>query len=145
MTKKHTGSMIKAAPYCLVAAILILWEIASSTGWMPSYMLPSPTDVVKAMVTDAPLLAEHAKTTLTEGFLGLGISIVLSFVTAALMDRYLFLEKAVYPLLILTQTIPTVAIDPLLVLWLGYDMLPKIALVVITCFFPLTVNLLTGF
>jgi len=145
MTKKHTGSMIKAAPYCLVAAILILWEIASSTGWMPSYMLPSPTDVVKAMVIDAPLLAEHAKTTLTEGFLGLGISIVLSFVTAALMDRYLFLEKAVYPLLILTQTIPTVAIAPLLVLWLGYDMLPKIALVVITCFFPLTVNLLTGF
>ena len=145
MTKKNTGIMTKAAPYVLIAAILILWEVASSTGLMPSYMLPSPTDVVKAMVTDSPLLAEHAKTTLTEGFLGLGISIVLSFVTAALMDRYLLLEKAVYPLLILTQTIPTVAIAPLLVLWLGYDMLPKITLVVITCFFPLTVNLLTGF
>ena len=105
MTKKNTGIMTKAAPYVLIAAILILWEVASSTGLMPSYMLPSPTDVVKAMVTDSPLLAEHAKTTLTEGFLGLGISIVLSFVTAALMDRYLLLEKAVYPLLILMKIV----------------------------------------
>ena len=145
MTKKHTGIMTKAAPYVLIAAILMLWELASASGLMPAYMLPSPTDVVKAMVNDAPLLAEHAKTTLVEGFLGLTASVILSFVTAALMDRYLFLEKAVYPLLVVTQTIPTVAIAPLLVLWLGYDIAPKVALVIITCFFPLTISLLTGF
>ena len=145
MTKKHTGFMTKAAPYVLIAAILMLWELASASGLMPAYMLPSPTDVVKAMVNDAPLLAEHAKTTLVEGFLGLTASVILSFVTAALMDRYLFLEKAVYPLLVVTQTIPTVAIAPLLVLWLGYDIAPKVALVIITCFFPLTISLLTGF
>lgn len=145
MTKKHTGFMTKAAPYVLIAAILMLWELASASGLMPAYMLPSPTDVVKAMVNDAPLLAEHAKTTLLEGFLGLTASVILSFVTAALMDRYLFLEKAVYPLLVVTQTIPTVAIAPLLVLWLGYDIAPKVALVIITCFFPLTISLLTGF
>lgn len=137
--------MTKAAPYVLIAAILMLWELASASGLMPAYMLPSPTDVVKAMVNDAPLLAEHAKTTLVEGFLGLTASVILSFVTAALMDRYLFLEKAVYPLLVVTQTIPTVAIAPLLVLWLGYDIAPKVALVIITCFFPLTISLLTGF
>lgn len=145
MTKKNTGFMTKAAPYVLIAAILMLWELASASGVMPSYMLPSPTDVVRAMVNDAPLLAEHAKTTLVEGFLGLGASVILSFVTAALMDRYLFLEKAVYPLLVVTQTIPTVAIAPLLVLWLGYDIAPKVVLVIITCFFPLTISLLTGF
>ena len=145
MTKKHTGFMTKAAPYVLIAAILMLWELASASGLMPAYMLPSPTDVVKAMVNDAPLLAEHAKTTLVEGFLGLTASVILSFVTAALMDRYLFLEKAVYPLLVVTQTIPTVAIAPLLVLWLGYDIAPKVALVIITCFFPLTISLITGF
>ena len=145
MTKKHTGFMTKAAPYVLIAAILMLWELASASGLMPAYMLPSPTDVVKAMVNDAPLLAEHAKTTLVEGFLGLTASVILSFVTAALMDRYLFLEKAVYPLLVVTQTIPTVAIAPLLVLWLSYDIAPKVALVIITCFFPLTISLLTGF
>ena len=145
MTKKHKECIINAAPYALITAILILWELASASGLVPAYMLPSPTDVVRAMVNDAPLLAEHAKVTLMEGFLGLLASILLAFVTAALMDRYLFLEKAVYPLLVMTQTVPTVAIAPLLVLWLGYDMAPKVALVIITCFFPLTISLLTGF
>ncbi len=137
--------MTKAAPYCLIAAILILWEFASVSGLMPAYMLPSPVDVVKAMVGDSALLADHARTTLVEGFLGLAASVVLAFVTSALMDRYLFLEKAVYPLLVVTQTIPTVAIAPLLVLWLGYDIAPKVALVIITCYFPLTISLLTGY
>ena len=53
MTKKHTGFMTKAAPYVLIAAILMLWELASASGLMPAYMLPSPTDVVKAMAMGA--------------------------------------------------------------------------------------------
>ena len=61
------------------------------------------------------------------------------------MDRYRFLYKSLYPILVITQTIPTVAIAPLLVLWMGYDMAPKIALVVIVCFFPMAVGLLDGF
>lgn len=133
------------APACLLAMILLLWQLASSAGWMPRYMLPSPVDVVKTMASDAPLLAQHAKTTLAEGFLGLGCSVLMAFVTAALMDRYLFLQKAVYPLLVVTQTVPTVAIAPLLVLWLGYGIAPKVVLVILTCYFPLTISLLTGF
>ena len=61
------------------------------------------------------------------------------------MDRFGMLEKAVLPLLVVTQTIPTIAIAPLLVLWMGFGMAPKITLVVITTFFPVAVGLLDGF
>lgn len=80
-----------------------------------------------------------------EAFLGLGIGIMLGFLMAVIMDRFEFAYKAIYPVLIITQTVPTVAIAPLLVLWLGYGMLPKVTLIVVTSFFPITVGLLDGF
>lgn len=144
--RKKTASLFnRIAPAFLLLICLAVWQLASAAGWMPGYMLPSPISVVKAMLSDAPLLAQHARVTLTEGLLGLGCSILMAFVTAAAMDRYLFLQKAVYPLLVVTQTVPTVAIAPLLVLWLGYGIAPKVALVILTCYFPLTISLLTGF
>ena len=131
----------------LLAIILILatWQLLSSTGIVPKYMLPSPLDVVTAFVNDFSLLMGHAKTTLTEALLGLTIGTGLGFVIAVLMDRFALFEKSVYPIIILTQTVPTVAIAPLLVLWLGYGLLPKVTLIVLTTFFPITVSLLEGF
>ncbi len=112
---------------------------------MPSFMLPSPSAVVKAFWNDLPLLLQHASVTLTEAFLGLLLGVVLAFLLATLMDRYNLLYKAFYPLLVITQTIPTIAIAPLLVLWQGFGMAPKITLVVITTFFPIAVSLLDGY
>lgn len=108
-------------------------------------MLPSPFDVVLAFLKDSPLLMEHAKTTLTEAFLGLTMGTALGFLIAVLMDRFQIFYKSIYPIIVLTQTVPTVAIAPLLVLWLGYGILPKITLIVITTFFPIAVSLLEGF
>ena len=108
-------------------------------------MLPSPVDVVVAFMKDFPLLMQHAKTTLAEALLGLVIGTALGFVMAVIMDRFSLFNKAFYPILVLTQTIPTVAIAPLLVLWLGYGLLPKITLIVIITFFPITIGLLEGF
>ena len=76
---------------------------------------------------------------------GLAIGVVLAFGLACAMDRFLNLERAVLPLLVASQTIPTIAIAPLLVLWMGFGVAPKIALVVITTFFPVAVGLLDGF
>lgn len=108
-------------------------------------MLPSPLDVVRAFIADAPLLAEHAGVTLAEAFLGLAIGMVFGFLIAVAMDTWEVLYRALYPILVITQTIPTVAIAPLLVLWFGYEMTPKIILIVIMTFFPVTVGLLDGF
>ena len=128
-----------------VALVLILWQAICSFGFVESFMLPSPIQVVQAFVTEFPALMEHAGITLAEAFLGLVLGILLGFVIAVIMDQFEPLYKACYPLIVLTQTIPTVAIAPLLVLWFGYEMAPKVILIVITTFFPITIGLLNGF
>ena len=128
-----------------VAALLLLWQTVCSLGWVPGYMLPSPVQVVQAFLSELPLLFENSLITLQEAFLGLLLGVTVGFLAAVLMDAFEVLYKAFYPLLILTQTIPSVAIAPLLVLWFGYGMTPKIVLIVISTFFPVTVGLLDGF
>ena len=142
-TNKRGSSAL--APVVLIGVLLIVWQLCSDLGVMPKYMLPSPTDVLAAFIEDFPALMIHARVSLTEAFLGLGTAILLSFTVAFLMDRFRLVREAVYPIVILTQTVPTVAIAPLLVLWLGYGILPKVVLIVSTCFFPMTIGLLGGF
>lgn len=108
-------------------------------------MLPSPTDVVKVFFTDTEILLSHAAVTVQEALYGLLLGTAIGFVIAVVMDRFEFLYKAFYPLLVISQTIPTIAIAPLLVLWMGFSMAPKITLVVLTTFFPVSVSLLDGF
>lgn len=114
-------------------------------GWVPKFMLPSPLDVCFAFAGDFSQLMGHMSTSLGEAFLGLSIAVLLAFVIAFLMDRFAFLYKSVYPLMVISQTVPAVAIAPLLVLWMGYGMSPKVTLVVIVCFFPIAVGLLDGY
>lgn len=123
----------------------MIWQTLSAFQVIPKYMLPSPTDVIKAFIVDFPLLMSHAGITLLEAFLGLLIGVLLGFAVAVLMDRFPMVYKALHPILIITQTIPTVAIAPLLVLWMGYGLAPKVTLVVIVTFFPITIGLLNGF
>lgn len=139
MLKRNTPSLIA------VAALLLVWQLLCSPGWVPSYMLPSPTAVLRAFVSELPLLWANALITLQEAFLGLLLGVVVGFLAAVLMDAFEALYRAFYPLLIITQTIPTVAVAPLLVLWFGYGMLPKVILIVIATFFPVAVGLLDGF
>ena len=143
--KKFQNITDKIAPSIIIAVLLMIWQILSMVNIIPKFMLPSPFEVVKAFVYDFPLLMEHTKITLLEAFLGLGLGIILGFAVAVIMDRFEYAYKMIYPVLIISQTIPTVAIAPLLVLWLGYGILPKITLIVMTSFFPITIGLLDGF
>ena len=128
-----------------VAALLLLWQLICTVGLIPSYMLPSPIKVLQAFVDELPLLWENARITLQEAFIGLLLGVGVGFLAAVFMDAFEVLYKAFYPLLIITQTIPSVAVAPLLVLWFGYEMTPKIILIVISTFFPIAVGLLDGF
>ena len=128
-----------------IVAILALWQIISMVGLVPSFMLPSPVQVVKAFVGDFSLLMMHSRITLFEAFLGLSFGIMLGFLIAFLMDRFEPIRKAFYPLLVVTQTVPSVDIVPLLVLWFGYGILPKVLLIILTTFFPIAVGLFDGF
>ncbi len=128
-----------------ILAILIIWQAVSAAGLVPGFMLPSPVDVFRAFISEFPLLMENSGVTLTEAMIGLAFGVAIGFLMAVLMDCFEPLYKAFYPLVVITQTIPTVAIAPLLVLWFGYEMTPKIILIVIATFFPVTVGVLDGF
>ncbi|MBO7711603.1 MAG: ABC transporter permease [Lachnospiraceae bacterium] len=132
------------AAVALILLVLLWWGLCAS-GAVPSYMLPSPVAVVMAFVGDFKNLMYHAATSLQEAAYGLLIGIGLAFVIATVMDRFRLLDQALSPILVITQTIPTIAIAPLLVLWMGFGMAPKITLVVITTFFPIAVGLLEGY
>ena len=133
------------APTCAVVGLLAAWQLVCSAGLVPGYMLPSPIQVVAALVGDLPLLCQHMLYTLVEAALGLGIGVAVGFVFAVLMDRFETFYLAFDPLLTVSQTVPTVAIAPLFALWFGYGILPKVLLVVVATFFPVTVALASGF
>ena len=145
MTKKLQNTTNKIAPVIAIFAVILIWYICNDMQVIPAYMLPSPTDVFKSFVDNFDVMMAQAAVTLQEAIYGLLIGIVIAFVVASLMDRFVFLHKALYPLLVISQTIPTIAIAPLLVLWMGFGMAPKITLVVITTFFPIAIGLLNGF
>ena len=96
-------------------------------------------------MNDISLIVGHAATTLVETAIGLLIGVALGFAIAVLMDRFEGFYLALQPLVTISQTIPTIAIAPLLVLWFGYGLAPKVILIVITTFFPITVSLISGF
>lgn len=145
MTKRLQNITSKFAALGSVAVILLLWFAVTEGEIVPAYMLPSLKSVAKVFVTDFDVLLSHARVTLQEAFYGLAIGVALAFVIATLMDKFKLLYSAFYPILVITQTIPTIAIAPLLILWMGFSIAPKITLVVLTTFFPITVSLIDGY
>ena len=144
--RRRLQNIINKIPALIaIGVIILIWHTLSVTNIVPAYMLPTPAEVLNAFIEDFELLMEHARVTLLEAFYGLAIGIVFAFVIATIMDRWTFMHKALYPVMIITQTIPTIAIAPLLVLWMGFEMEPKITLVAITTFFPIAVGLLDGY
>ena len=131
-------------PASLIALILLAWFIVTELRLVEPFLLPSPVAVGRAFVENFGVLMGHAATSLTESFLGLGLAVAIAFVLAVAMDRFDLIRRAVFPILVISQTIPVIAIAPLLVLWLGYGIEPKVALILIVCFFPISVGLLTG-
>jgi ABC-type nitrate/sulfonate/bicarbonate transport system permease component len=143
--KRSTSITSKLPALGAIALLLALWHFACALGWVPGFMLPSPEAVLAALAGDFPLLLRHARVTLLEAFYGLMTGIAVAFLAATLMDRFRVLYRALYPLMVVTQTIPTIAIAPLLILWMGFEMAPKVTLVAITTFYPSTVGLLDGY
>ena len=132
-------------PLIPLAFLLLLWQLLSMSGFIPGYMLPSPVRVTAAFIADFSLLMHHLRRTLLEAMAGLALAVAASFALALVMDANRFIKQSVTPLLLLTQTMPVIAVAPLLILWMGYGSAPKIALVFLTCFFPMTIGLLGAF
>ncbi len=142
---KRWENIYKPLPAIGFLAFLILfWEIIARITEIPTYILPMPTDIVRALSQNAALLFLHSQATLLAALSGLGIAVVLSVVIAYVMDKIEIIKKMFYPLLVISQTIPIIAIAPIMIIWFGFGYLPKILTVVLVCFFPLTVSITEG-
>jgi len=142
--KRSVSIGSKAGPYGLALLLLIIWEVAVWLKHMPAYILPSPIQITKTMAESAPLLLKHSASTLEETLLGFALAIGIAFVTAFVLNHFNWLNEAVYPLLIVSQTIPIITLAPLFLVWFGWGMLPKILIVILVCFFPIVISLLDG-
>ncbi|MCI1944043.1 ABC transporter permease [Clostridium luticellarii] len=142
--KRSENIQNKIYPVITIAVVVALWQIIVGLQYIEPYILPSPSDIVKTLVLDFRNIMKNAETTLYESFVGFFISIVLSFILAVIMDSFHTVKKSLYPILLISQTIPTIAIAPLFIIWFGFGALPKIIVVVTVCFFPIVVSLVDG-
>ena len=128
----------------LVLALLVLWQLGVQWGQVQSWLLPSPTAIVKAAWNARGLLGPHILQTTLETILGFSLALIVGIGLGLLIDYSSLLRNALYPLLVASQTVPTVAIAPLLVIWFGYGLLPKVLVVGLICFFPIVVSTADG-
>ncbi|MEA2474719.1 MAG: putative hydroxymethylpyrimidine transport system permease protein [Thermoleophilaceae bacterium] len=128
----------------LLLAAIGAWQAVASLGSVDDLTLASPVETVRALRDDSSLLFDNTLTTLWEVLLGLVIAVALGAGAAVVMHVVRPLRDAAYPLLIASQAVPIVVVAPLLILAFDYGIGPKIAIVALICFFPVTVNLLDG-
>lgn len=131
-------------PIVLLLALVVIWEVWVNIADTPKWMLPAPSDIVESFRTDYALLAEHTWVTLQEVLIGFGIALVAGLLTGIAIDSSRIIERALYPLLIASQTIPMVVLAPLFLIWFGYGLLPKVLITALVAYFPLAVNTVDG-
>ena len=146
MTNLEITDKIKNYIYPIVTfiSILIVWQFIVVSYNVPQYLMPSPTDIIEVFFTDNTNLQMHAMVTLKESLLGFIFSIILALTIGTIMDFIPIVKKCFYPLMLVSQMIPTITIAPLLIIWFGFDSLPKIIMVMATCFFPILINFVDG-
>lgn len=131
--KKYKSSIL------LLVLLLILWEFYVRTGNINIRILPPPSLIFEALFSHWDNMLPHVLQTLLETIIGFLIATILGFMTAILLDISPKINKTIYPLLIISQTVPIIALAPLLLLWFGFGILPKIIIVVLYCFFPIAI------
>lgn len=124
--------------------LLSVWQFTVNKFQIPPWLLPSPAQVGEALWSTRELIWLHAKITILETTAGFFLAIILGIIVSAFMTLYPFSKRIFYPFLIFSQTVPLIAVAPLLLLWLGYGLLPKIIIVILVCFFPVAVSLIEG-
>lgn len=134
-----------APPLIVVGLLLIAWEAYVRLSGVSPIVLPSPTRILGALLDFRDVAIGHTIPTVAETAIGFSVSAAAAVLAAIAMDQVAWLRRSLYPLLVGSQTIPIVAIAPLLVLWFGFGLLPKVIVIVLVTFFPITVSLLDGF
>jgi putative hydroxymethylpyrimidine transport system permease protein len=137
-------------PLAVVAAAIGAWQLAAEWKLLADalsiepFLIPAPSDIASALWNDRDLLAEDAWVTLREVVLGFALSLVAGLSFAAVLHLSETMRRAFYPLLVASQTVPIIVVAPILVVWFGFGITPKLVIIALICFFPITVNALDG-
>jgi len=138
------------APIAIVVVLLGAWELAARWDLLADalsiepFLIPSPTDIAASLWEDRELLADNGWVTLKEVVLGFAVAVAGGVGFAVALHLSPALRRAFYPLLVASQTVPIIVIAPILVVWFGFGIGPKLAIIALICFFPITVNTLDG-
>lgn len=138
------GRLQAACPYLVLIALIALWEGLVWKLQIAPYVLPAPSKVLKALWDDRLSLLEHSGVTVLEALGGMGISLGCALLLGVMMDALPGFKACIYPLLVVTQTVPMIVLAPILILYLGFGLAPKILTVVLMCFFPIVVSFADG-
>ena len=128
----------------LLISLLALWQVYVQVGQVNPLFLPSPAAIVATLAQNWPIIYDNTVQTLLETVLGILLATLFGLAMAILLDISSWMRRAIYPLLVISQTIPMIALAPLLILWIGYDIRSKLIVVVIYCFFPIAVAVADG-
>jgi NitT/TauT family transport system permease protein len=128
----------------LAAAVLLIWEAAVRLFNIPQFVIPAPSAIAVALFEQRVSLASASKATAIEVLFGFVLAALVGVAVALGIVRFERFGKALYPLVVLFQTVPKVALAPIFILWFGYDLAPKIVLIVVIAFFPVAIDMLAG-
>lgn len=131
-------------PLLFVMILLIAWEFLVPYFKVPNYILPKLSKVLNALWSQRGLLFDHAIITLLEAVIGLIMSVVIGVLCSFSIYKWKNVKRTLYPLIVFSQTIPIIALSPIMIMWFGYTIWAKVAVVVLFCFFPIVVNTLQG-
>ena len=132
------------APLVLLVTLILLWEILVRALGVREFTLPAPSSIAATLVEDADSLSSHFLVTFGQTLLGYGAAVALGIPLAFLIAYSRLAERTLYPLLVTAQSIPKVAIAPILVMWMGFGILPKVVLIILICIFPVVVSCASG-
>ena len=139
-----SGGTNDVAPVAVTAGIVAVWELAVVIFQIPGYVLPSPIQVAAALIQERGTLASHGLVTVAEALTGIAISLVFAVILGVVMDCFPLARRGIYPILVATQTVPMIVMAPILIIYMGFGVGPKILTVVLMCFFPVAVSFCDG-
>jgi NitT/TauT family transport system permease protein len=128
----------------LAVAVLVVWELVVRLFGVPTFVIPAPSAIATALVESRAVLVTASKATAVEVLFGFVLAAVAGISVALVIVRFERFGKALYPLVVLFQNVPKVALAPIFILWFGYDLAPKVALIVVIAFFPVAIDMLAG-
>jgi NitT/TauT family transport system permease protein len=128
----------------LAAAVTVFWELAIRLFHVPTFVLPAPSAVIRSLIENWAQLASATESTALEILLGFVLAAITGIAIALVIVRFDRFGRALYPLIVLFQNVPKVALAPIFILWFGFDLAPKVLLIVVIAFFPVAIDMLVG-